>query len=296
MAINIGFKSIVLNAYAVLAGEKPGYAALQDHLGYVQAQGIGLTGYKAALEAYFSSTSTATLATALLTNLGLTTSFTQAQAEAFLNANTGNRVSAMLSLADQLYSYGGTDAALKTASAAYVAKIAVSNVYSSNEQNVYGESINTAAGQTINLTTGFDSLMGTALNDTFNARTIGNVNTLNDRDTIDGGAGTDIIYADFTNLGNAITPMLTNIETVVVRAQTTTTDPTNGNNLANGTVQIDAQRSLAVNAANQVTAKVGVTRWESNNSRSDVIIEDVRIGNEQKTKDRKSTRLNSSHT
>jgi hypothetical protein len=32
-------------------------------------------------------------------------------------------------------------------------------------------------------------------------------------------------------------------------------------------------------------AATGVTRWESNNSRSDVIIEDVRIGNSQKTKD-----------
>jgi hypothetical protein len=285
MAINIGFKSIVLNAYAVLAGEKPGYAALQDHLSYVQAAGVGVTGYKAALESYFASSTTATLATALLTNLGLSASFTQAQAEAFLNANTGNRVGAMLNLADQLYSYGGADAALKTAQAAYVAKIAVSNVYSSNAQNLYGESINTATGQTINLTVGFDSLIGTALNDSFNARTIGNANTLNDRDMIDGGAGTDTLYVDFTNLTNAITPVLTNIENVVIRAQSTTADSANGNNMYNNTVQIDAQRSLAVDVADKVTAAVGVTRWEDNNSRSDVIIEDVRIGNGQKTSD-----------
>ncbi len=146
------------------------------------------------------------------------------------------------------------------------------------------KSINTSAGQTINLTTGFDSLMGTALNDTFIARTIGNVNTLNDGDTIDGGAGTDILYVDFTHVGNAITPVLTNIETVVIRAQTTTNDrSTNGNNLDQ---RHSSNRRTALSGRRRRKpsdrCNAGVTRWESNNSRSDVIIEDVRIGNEPK--------------
>jgi hypothetical protein len=91
-------------------------------------------------------------------------------------------------------------------------------------QNVYGESINTAAGQTINLTTGFDSLMGTALNDTFNARTIGNMSTRSTtatRSTVALAPTSCTLTSLNVNQGNAITPVLTNIETVVVRAQAT---------------------------------------------------------------------------
>jgi Ca2+-binding RTX toxin-like protein len=283
MAITIGFKSIVLNAYAVLAGEKPGSAALAEHQAYIMTQGVGVAGYKAALEAFFGSTSTAVMAKSLLDNLGLGTAFTQAQAEAFLTANTGNRVGAMMDLASQLYSYNGADAAILTAKASYVAKITASDVYSSNATNVYGESINTNVGQTISLTTGFDSLMGTALGDSFLARTIGNENTLNDADVIDGGEGADTLFVDFASINTAITPRLTNVETVVIRAQNVPSDSTNDNNMAANTVQVDAQRSLAVDNYDHVTAANGVTRWESNNSRSDVIIEDVRIGNSQKT-------------
>lgn len=130
-----------------------------------------------------------------------------------------------------------------------------------------------------------DNLIGTSGSDVFLARTVNNANTLQDGDRIDGGAGADTLYADMTGTGVAITPIFTNLESVVIRAQSTTADPINGNNMTSRPVQIDAQRSLGVNAADQVTAAAGVTRWESNNSRSDVIIEDVRIGNSQKTSD-----------
>jgi hypothetical protein len=102
------------------------------------------------------------------------------------------------------------------------------------------------------------------------------------------------VYLDFASLNtNATTPNLKNIESVVVRAQSAatdangvSTDATDGNNMPQTrTVQIDAQRSLATNDANKVIADIGVTNWESSNSRSDVVIEDVRIGNTQKTKD-----------
>jgi len=223
--------------------------------------------------------------------LGLSPAFTQAQAEAFLTAAGSNRVGAMMDLATALYSYNGTDAALLTAKTSYQAKIMASDVYSSNSMNKYGEAINTSAGQTMALTTGFDSLMGTAMADTFLGRSVGNSNTLNDGDRLDGGAGTDTLIVDFLSQGNAITPVLSNIETVVIRAQSAGSDAngtgsTDGNNQLNSqTVQIDAQRSVAVDSMDKVTAAAGVTRWESNNSRSDVIVEDVRIGNSHKTKD-----------
>ncbi len=132
-----------------------------------------------------------------------------------------------------------------------------------------------------------DNLTGTAASDVFLARTVNNVNTLNDGDRINGGDGVDTLYADMVpnTAGVAITPIFTNLENVVIRAQAAAVDSINGNNMTGRPVQIDAQRSLGVSASDQVTAAAGVTRWESNNSRSDVIIEDVRIGNNQKTSD-----------
>jgi hypothetical protein len=141
-----------------------------------------------------------------------------------------------------------------------------------------------------------DNFVGTAGNDSFLARTINGADTFQDGDMLDGGAGTDVVYLDFVSVGNAITPNLKNIESVVVRAQSGGTDKNangggvvdaaDGNNMpSTRTVQIDAQRSLATDLANKVTADLGVTNWESSNSRSDVVIEDVRIGNTQKTKD-----------
>ena len=289
MILILPSQATVLNAYAVLVGMTPGYAAFKDHQAYIAA--TSTAGYKSALEGLFAATSTASLATTMLTNLGLSTAFTQAQAEAFLAANTGNRVGAMIDLASALYVYAGADAGLLAAKAAYVNAIDTSYAYSNNSANVNGAAWIGTGGQTVSLTTGFDNLMGSALADVFLARTVGNSNTLNDRDMVDGGAGNDTLFVDFTALGTSITPVLKNIETVVIRAQSQTTDTNggatgnDGNNMVNNEVQIDAQRSLAVDNYDHVTAAAGVTRWESNNSRSDVIIEDVRIGNSQKTKD-----------
>ena len=222
-------QSLVLNAYAVLIGSTPGNAAFKDHQAFITANGV--TAYKAALEGYASSVMTnAQLATALLANLGLGTSFTQAQAEAFLTANAGNRVGAMTDLAAALYGYSGTDAKLLASKAAYVTAIEGSFNFSNNIANVNGQALTAAVvdGQTYALTVLVDNLVGSAFNDSFVARTLNNANTFNDGDKIDGGAGTDTVYVDFTSLGNAITPVLKNIETVVFRAQTTTTDSTNG--------------------------------------------------------------------
>ena len=286
-------QSAVLTAYAVLTGSSPGNIAFRDHQAFINTPGVGVNGYKAALEGFLAGTSTAALATTLLANLGLGSQFTQAQAVAFLNANPGNRVGAMIDLSASLYNYTGTDAGLLAAKTAYVNSIDGSYIFSSNPANLNGIDFASAtSGITTSLTTGFDNLTGTAFNDIFLARTIGNVATLNDGDRLDGGAGIDTVYVDFaaSNGGLAITPVMRNIETVVIRAQGIPTDATNGNNISNasapaGIVQIDAQRSLEVNVADRVVANSGVTRWESNNSRSDVVIEDVRIGNTQRTKD-----------
>lgn len=114
--------------------------------------------------------------------------------------------------------------------------------------------------------------MGTAGNDTFKAPILDNQNTLQSGDKIDGGAGAlDRLAADVgTSQNFAITAETTGVEQVAIRAQANQTD--SGQNNVAGNVQIDAQRM------------VGVNQWESNNSRADVLIEDVRILDSQITK------------
>ncbi|MES2262014.1 MAG: DUF4214 domain-containing protein [Pseudomonadota bacterium] len=128
--------------------------------------------------------------------------------------------------------------------------------------------------QTFSLTTGVDAILGSAANDTINARILNNANTLQSGDVVNGGAGVDRLNADIGNSqAFAITPETVGVETIAIRAQAVSTDSTDNNLSRANRVQIDAERS------------VGVTRWESNNSRADLLVEDVRIQDNQITKD-----------
>lgn len=119
---------------------------------------------------------------------------------------------------------------------------------------------------------GRDNIVGTAGDDMFNAYIFDNKNTLESGDRVNGGAGDDTLFADIgDSQAFSITPHLTSVENVKIRVQTTEGDDSD-NNMTDGT-QIDAERS------------VGVTHWESNNSRADLKIEDVRIQDDEITKD-----------
>lgn len=140
------------------------------------------------------------------------------------------------------------------------------------------EKVMTAAltGSAFSMALTQDNLVGTENNDTFTGRIFDNSNTFQSGDRIDGGAGNDdrlnVDVGDSQRF--AITGETTGVETVSFRAQTLKLENDNpDNNLVNSEVQIDAQRMF------------GVTQWESNNSRADLIIEDVRILNNQITKD-----------
>jgi hypothetical protein len=131
-----------------------------------------------------------------------------------------------------------------------------------------------AASLSASLTTGQDNIVGTTGNDTFTARIFDNSNTLQSGDKIAGGGGTDTLSADIGNSQKfAITAETSDVETVSIRAQAVSTDSTDNNTASTSEVQIDAQRM------------VGVNQWESNNSRADLLIEDVRILDTQITKD-----------
>lgn len=126
---------------------------------------------------------------------------------------------------------------------------------------------NYEAGQQIYLTTAQDVLTGTDKNDTFTADIIGNIDSLQSGERLDGGAGTDTLYADLGTYANDVTSVrTTSIENFTVRAQSDNVT-TGENNIVNTNtvVTVDAERMD------------GVNRYENNESRADLIIEDVRI-------------------
>ena len=128
-------------------------------------------------------------------------------------------------------------------------------------------------GSSINLTLGQDALTGSASDDEFNAYIFNNSNTLQSGDMVDGGDGEDTLFADIgTSQNFAITPHTDSVEKLIVRAQADGDDNTQ-NNLGAEEVEIDAQRME------------GTDWYESNNSRADLLIEDVRIEDDQITKD-----------
>ena len=295
MELILPTQKLVLKAFSALTDKAPGTAKYLDHVNFINMSTVynpstglktldGSVVYIDALNTMFSSVSTADLSTNMLANLGLSSIFTQAEGVAYISSSA-NRVKAVLDLAEALSNYAGPNAAVLAAKAAYNSTLDLAYNYSTTAGNTAMLALNDSVLTTFTLTTAVDTMTGTEGMDNFVARTQNNVNTLNDADTLTGGAGTDTLYADLTSNGVAITPKLNSIETVIIRAQTTSTDPATDNNMLAATVQIDAQRSLAVDVADHVTAEVGVTRWESNNSRADVTIEDVRIGNSNKTSD-----------
>lgn len=221
MAIILPSQSLVLNAYAVLVGETPGNTAYKEHQAYIAANGEAA--YKSALNGVFAGSTTASLAATLLANLGLSALYTQAQAEAFLTANASNRVAAMMDLASQLYNYSGTDTALVAAHTAYQLKVNGSYAYSENAANLAGtglSSVVTDGGQPFTLTTGIDTIVGTAGNDTITALLdVAATSTLTALDSINGGQGSDVL-----NL-NALTAVISlpaatvsAVETLNIRA------------------------------------------------------------------------------
>lgn len=179
-------------------------------------------------------------------------------------------------------------------------------------------------GDDIDLEVGREVLTGTADNDTFWADLVGNLNTLESGDRLDGGNGIDTLVAQIGNSQDfAINPTLVNIEKVLLSAQTTTADHSDNNigspvlleeigQLLNSLVDgltggfdPEAQAALLAKlnglleanwrgaqfdggsrgAADNQRGTVGVNHWESNNSRADLIVEDVRILDSQITKD-----------
>jgi hypothetical protein len=286
MALILGNTALVLNAYAVLVNETPGAAALAEHQAYIAANGVA--GYKTALNGVFAGVSTADLATRMLANLGLTTAWPTAQADAvaYLTASS-NRVEAMMVLADKLYNYTGTDAKLVAASTAYKAEIAGSYTYSIDPSHVAGQSLadgGSTGSQTFDLTAGTDRITGTAGADIFNAfisqnSTAGGVsNTLSSADKVAGGAGSDHLYAElvpefFGVTGNNqidVQARVSGVETIEFEARDAG-GSSNASSFSGSSSNLDGSNTVTVDAK-YIT---GVNSIGSTFSDGDLVIENL---------------------
>lgn len=281
MALILPNQSVALQAYAVLAAQEPGYTALNDHLAFIAANGVPK--YTLALNSIYANYSTTTLATMMLANLGLTGIVSQADAEAYLNSNSSNRVGAMINLSNVLYNYAGTNASILAAQTTYKTSIDTSYTYSIVPANTAPVSLTSNAGSTFTLTTNLDApgatspsvnTQGTPGNDTYKG-VIGATTTLQDVDNIDGAGGTDTLEvlvttattsanngAAETNASTYTPIFLKGVEKVSVRDTTAAITDSNSN--------VDTSR-VTVNLA----SAVGVTEVINDQSLETVTFQNI---------------------
>ncbi|MFA7605120.1 MAG: hypothetical protein WCY08_00885 [Rhodocyclaceae bacterium] len=134
-------------------------------------------------------------------------------------------------------------------------------------------------GATIRLNLTESVYEGTANDDTFIAMPLGNTDTFMSGVMVDGGAGRDTLDITLGNFSNfAILAETTGVEVVSVRSQAVNTNGNNGDNEV-------GDSNIISGARNVIDAELmeGVQEWWSSNSRSDLIVEDVRSNSHQTT-------------
>lgn len=271
---NLKIAQIANALYGSVVGTTTNNAVLAD---------IASVGYDATVNSYytfsFGNMSAATVAANMAANLGITAASVGAAnvtvatnyIVAALNAAPGAEGVAVTNVLS-LWSGLTADPIFGAAATAWNATIADAQAYTASGATADVAIANATVGAVFPLTTGVDAMTGTAGADTFNAYIYDNENSLQSGDTIDGGAGNDTLFADIGNSQNfAITAHTSNIETVQIRVQAGQWDSAD-NNIA-GVGIIDAERMD------------GVTTYENNNSRADLVIEDVRIQDNEITSD-----------
>lgn len=213
----------------------------------------------------FGSQTTAAVAATLVANLGITgtgvagaVAYVTGALNAAAPAARGEAISNIINLFSGLTA----DATYGAAAQAWNANVDVAAAYTGAANTAFGSVIHHS------LTSGMDTLFGSALADVFTA----DADALQNGDNVSGGAGNDTLKALMT-AGDAVTATTSSVEKVIVTSQNgqwTSGD----NNIADADVTtVDAARMS------------GVNNWENSNSRADLIVEDVRIADNQITKD-----------
>jgi hypothetical protein len=276
MAIPSFSSTVVARAAAALYGLQLGNATMNSVLAEANVPGSG--GVNALIDGVyardFGNATTTSVAQRVVANLGITgagapdaVAYVQDLLDATPAANRGSAIAEAVALFSGL----DTHPVYGAAASAFNGRIASAVSYGFTPGTM-DRAFN--AGVSLGLTLGQDFLTGTPGNDLVAARIFNNSNTWQSGDWTDGGAGSDRIEADMgTSADFAVTPETVNVETIAVRAQSIAFDSGDNNVEGPQRVKIDAERI------------VGAQRFESYNSRADVMIEDVRILPSQITKD-----------
>jgi len=244
----------------------------------------GINGLRTVLNSYyapFAGQTSAQVAAIVVANAGIKagdfglTAANVAAAVAIVTAELnfaaplGNQGSAIASILAAWSNNSVNDPVYGAAARAWNVKIDQANAYSlsaTNTENVAFGAINTS----FMVTAGNDTLTGTAGNDTFNA----GQGTLGSNDVINGGAGLDTLKASIFGI---VSPTISGVEVLEFQAQFRTADSGDNNLTNNQIVKVDFNTN--------VSSITGFTTITNSNSRADLIIEDVRISDTQKTED-----------
>lgn len=276
---------ITVARYAAgLYGVKLGSATNQAVLADVQLNSAnGVNGLNTVLNAYyapFASMTSAQVAAIVVANAGIVAgrygltaqnvSDATATVTAALNAAAplGQQGKA---IADVLADWSNTftnDAVFGAAAKAWNVKIAQATGYSASfgtSDVAFGE-INTE----FRLDASSNNRTGTEGDDTF----IAVQGTFDNADRVNGGAGFDTLKAQVSGV---VAPTISDVEHLQFQAQHRGTDSGDNNVSDTDIVKVDFNTN--------VTNVTGFTTIENSNSRADLIVEDVRIANNQITKD-----------
>lgn len=215
-------QKLVLNAFTIFTGTTPSNATFNAHVAFIATSGEAA--YTSFLNTVAKDIPVATLASNMLTNLGLTSVFTQAEAVAYLNGNLTNLGGAMSSVATATLNYVSNsgfakDAEMLAAQTAWTNTATNALAYSTATTSTAAGSMTStapaAASTTFILTTGVDRFTGTDGEDLFTADNTGAAETASVADTLNGGDGQDALTV-FSDGTMASVPTLTSIESILI--------------------------------------------------------------------------------
>ena len=248
----------------------------------------GVSGLNSVLNSYyapFASQTSAQVAATVVANAGIVagnfglTAANVAAAVAIVTAELNfaapmkNQGAAIANILAAWSNNSVNDPVYGAAARAWNLKIDQANAHSIsplNTENVAFGAINTEFA----LTAGNDRLTGTAGDDVFIANFSIDGSTLQSGDVINGGAGVDTLKAILAITPFSITPTITGVENIAITAQSDAIVDSGANNVSGtDSIQLDFGRVS------------GVKQIWSLDSRADVSVEDVRIQNNEITKD-----------
>jgi len=245
-------------------------------LSAVQADITSLGGITNAFNNYYSSSfgsvPTATVANSIATNLGLTgtaltagAAYVKGQLDAAAPGARGAVVTSILNLFAGL----SADASFGAAATSWNTKVDAAVSYTGVTDVVFGSTV--GQGAAFALTTGTNTFTGSAGNDTFDAGlSTSSIQTLNSGDRLDGGAGTDDLFAI---INSSVTPaQVKDIENISLTATTgATVDLSN----STGLVSVTNQASTAALTLQGISKAVAVTVRDTSTAGQVVSYSDV---------------------